>query len=281
MKDEKHISRHIQDFHETDEDPSSNTQSYLFSVKEPKEQIRKQNQPTTERPKDDFLVDSGATAHMTHDKSKFVSFQEDFKSAEHKIELADGTITTKIAEKRGTIQIDVRNENGELCKFYLENTLYIPSLPENIFSVKSACEKKHLQDRGGASVHLYGNGGKLVSKDGTGFPIKSRDRLYYLELCQYSESSTKSPSVRTSRAVRRAGRTYGIVSSAGRRRRNLAVCPASHSNYQSTKEGRNTSRPTLDNNDQKVEQISNRITNKGYVESTLIPWTMSSEGMLR
>ena len=68
--------------------------------------------------------------------------------------------------------VHLLDENGNLCKSYLDNVLFVPSYPQNIFSVRSAAEK-------GARVHLSADSGNLISKDGKKFPIRTIGNLYY------------------------------------------------------------------------------------------------------
>ncbi|KAJ8046483.1 hypothetical protein HOLleu_05166 [Holothuria leucospilota] len=49
-----------------------------------------------------LLVDCGGTTHTVNDQSKFIRFDDDFKPADHYIELADGKRTNNIAMRKGT-----------------------------------------------------------------------------------------------------------------------------------------------------------------------------------
>ena len=90
---------------------------------------------------DDYLVDSGATRHCINDDSKFISEDLQFKSHEHSIQLADGTVISGVAEKKGTIELSLRASNGKVVKGTFDNVLYVPSYPQSIFSVKGALDK--------------------------------------------------------------------------------------------------------------------------------------------
>ena len=125
-------------------------------------------------PSEKLLVDSGASANIVRDASKFVEFQEDFKPDKHSVTLANGDIE-KVAEKRGTILIHLRDEAGVIRDVYLGDTLYCPSYPQDIFSVKSA-----LKD--GGKVVLNSDDGELIMGDGSKFPIGSTDGMYKLDL---------------------------------------------------------------------------------------------------
>ena len=61
--------------------------------------------------------------------------------------------------------------------FYNNNR---PAFPQEIFSVKAACNKQGKNVKG-PKVLLYGEGGMLISKNGVGFPIHTKGNLYYLK----------------------------------------------------------------------------------------------------
>ena len=114
-----------------------------------------------------LLVDSGASSPIGNDHSKFIEFQEDFTPDNHLVELADGTVQC-FAEKKGTMLIHLRDDQGNLCSLQLKDTLYCPTFPQDIFSVKSATKK-------GAIVILCDNDSRMIMKNGTVFPIVSKN----------------------------------------------------------------------------------------------------------
>ena len=120
-----------------------------------------------------FLVDSGCTSHIVVTDSSFINSDDDFLPAQHFIELADGRKYNNIALKRGSVKITLRDTLGKTYDSILENCLYIPSYPENIFSIKAATLK-------GSSVNFYPNYAELVTENGTTFEIQSKGKLYYL-----------------------------------------------------------------------------------------------------
>ena len=87
--------------------------------------------------------------------------------------MADGTRSNNVAKKRGTFVISIRNQNGNFVTATLENTLYIPSYPQCIFSVQAATQK-------GAKVNFKDDSAELITSDETFFPIEQHGRLYYL-----------------------------------------------------------------------------------------------------
>ena len=56
----------------------------------------------------------------------------------------------------------------------LENTLYIPSFPQEIFSIKAATKN-------GSTVTFGPESSHLITKDGTQFDIREEGNLYYLD----------------------------------------------------------------------------------------------------
>ena len=138
---------------------------------------------TVPRPKESLLVDSGATSHISNDQAMFTSFDDHFTPAKHTVELADGT-KESFAENKGMIEITVQDEAGAKRKITLRDTLYCPSFPQKIFSVKSATKEDE-----GAKVILDSKGGSLISSNGTIFPIKSRHGLYILDTYEHVETA--------------------------------------------------------------------------------------------
>ena len=67
--------------------------------------------------------------------------------------------------------MDKYGDGRECCQSTLENCLYIPSYPENIFSVKAA-------NRKGSSVCFYPDHAELIANDGTVFEIKCVDPCF-------------------------------------------------------------------------------------------------------
>ncbi len=103
-----------------------------------------------------FLVDSGCTSHIVVDDSSFVNIDNDFVPEQHFIELADGRKYNNLALKRGSVKVSLQDTLGKTYDTVLNNCLYIPSYPENIFSIKAATLK-------GSSVNFHPNYAELVT----------------------------------------------------------------------------------------------------------------------
>lgn len=119
------------------------------------------------------MVDCGATSHIVTDIAKFKRFDDDFQARTHCMELADGTKCKGVAECRGDAEVFLMDSRGRHLKTMLRRALYIPSYPQDIFSVQAAADS-------GATVTFKKGEDILMHKDGTKIPIHVHDRLYYL-----------------------------------------------------------------------------------------------------
>ena len=120
-----------------------------------------------------MLVDCGATSHIMSDKGKFENFDNNFKSENHIIELADGSKTSGGVLGKGIANVSLHDNKGVSHKVKLEEVLYVPSYNQNIFSVHAATEK-------GATVIFTPNYSELRASDGTVFNIEKQGKLYYI-----------------------------------------------------------------------------------------------------
>ena len=134
-----------------------------------------------------LLVDTGATAHILNDKSKFLHFDDDFKPENHYIELADGSRACGVVSARGRAQVTLHDVGGVPYEVFLEDALYIPSYKQNIFSVQSAVYR-------GNSIHLTPDSAELSTPGDTKFAMKKYGKLYYLN---YADSSNGAHSAET------------------------------------------------------------------------------------
>ena len=71
------------------------------------------------------------------------------------------------------MRVHLRAKKGTVVEVKLENTLYVPTYPQNIFSVQAAMQK-------GATVNFHPDYAELIAPEGTKFPIEQHGRLYYL-----------------------------------------------------------------------------------------------------
>ena len=120
-----------------------------------------------------LMVDTGATSHIITDMNKFKDFDSTFRPEKHSVELADGTRCSGVAQKRGRAEVSLIDSRGQRHKATLRDALYIPSYPQNIFSVKAATTS-------GATVVFKEGKDALMTRDGTRFNIHVYGKLYYL-----------------------------------------------------------------------------------------------------
>ena len=86
---------------------------------------------------EEWVVDRGATTHMTWDKGVFVTFAalQDMPS----VRLGDGR--TVKAEGKGSVRLRVSNNNDAECVIRLSSVLLVPDLSCNLFSVRGITNK--------------------------------------------------------------------------------------------------------------------------------------------
>lgn len=122
----------------------------------------------------DLMVDCGATSHIITDLAKFKRFDEEFQAKTHSVELADGTRCKGVAERHGHAEVRLIDSRGRHLSTMRRQALYIPSYPQDIFSVKAA-------NASGATVIFKKGKDVLIHRDGTKFHVHVHDRLYYLQ----------------------------------------------------------------------------------------------------
>ena len=135
-----------------------------------------------------LLIDTGASSHIVTDISKFIKFNSTFQPEHHYIELADGRRSNNVALKKGTVVLKIKDKHNDVVDVKLHDVLYIPSYPQDIFSVTAAT-------RNGGSIVFKKNGAELVCKDGTIFNVYQSQGLYYLDYL--TSNSDYVASVRT------------------------------------------------------------------------------------
>lgn len=105
------------------------------------------------------MVDAGAASHIINDIQKFISFDSTFQPESHSVELADGTRCTGMAQQRGTVVIYLLDNQGQQHRAQLREALYMPSYPQEIFSVARAAH-------GGATITFQQGNCHVMDKDG-------------------------------------------------------------------------------------------------------------------
>ncbi|XP_068118340.1 phenylethanolamine N-methyltransferase isoform X1 [Hyperolius riggenbachi] len=102
------------------------------------------------------MVDIGG---IITDMNRFKIFDYSFKLEKHYMRLADGK-RTNVALKRGDAKVYLMGSKGKQARTTLQNALYIPTYPQDIFSVETAT-------RNGRSVEFRQDNSDLVHKNGT------------------------------------------------------------------------------------------------------------------
>ena len=153
---------------------------FCFTVNDSVNKIAKANS---------MLVDSGATCHITNSEQNFMKFNDSFNPEKHAIELADGT-KQSIAQKQGTLKVSLKDSEGIDREGVLDNTLYIPSFPQEIFSIKAATRK-------GSTVTFGPQSSQLITKNGTKFDIREENNLYYLDKLNSVKSNVRKCDLNT------------------------------------------------------------------------------------
>lgn len=102
-----------------------------------------------------------------------------FRADTHHVELADATKCQGVAKQRGEAEVILIDSRGRHHTAPLRNALFIPSCPQDIFSVMAATAS-------GATV-IFNEGKDIVKmSDGTVFPIHVQNTLYYLSTADES-----------------------------------------------------------------------------------------------
>ena len=132
-----------------------------------------------------WVIDSGASSHMTTQKHFLTNFQE-FEEPEN-VALGDGRVVKAL--RSGRVQLNMLFPGTEAKKAVLYDVLYVPKLTCNLFSVRAAVAKGNAVECGPNSCCIWD--GKLRGKGSLS------DKLYQLD-CQVA--STGYASVAQSRS---------------------------------------------------------------------------------
>ena len=89
-----------------------------------------------------WVIDSGASSHMTKEKRVLTNFQE-FEEPEN-VALGDGRVVKALGS--GRIQMNMLFPGTEAKKAVLYDVLYVPKLTCNLFSVRAAVARVTLSN---------------------------------------------------------------------------------------------------------------------------------------
>ena len=129
-----------------------------------------------------WIVDSGATCHMSNDASSFVTLN-DLERPEQ-VKVGDGYYIP--GEGRGPIKMNVEISPGVVKKIRLKDVLYVPSLSYNLLSVSTSAENN-------MKITMDSEGCEIIRKDTNAVVATGRKvgSLYYLN-CVTEKSEQQS-----------------------------------------------------------------------------------------
>ena len=95
-----------------------------------------------------WLIDSGASSHMTKKRDMLKNFQQ-FDEPEH-VALGDGRVVKALGS--GNVHMNMLSLGSKSKRAVLYNVLYVPKLACNLFSVRAAVAKGNVVDLVGIIV---------------------------------------------------------------------------------------------------------------------------------
>jgi len=117
-----------------------------------------------------WIVDSGATSHVTSNRSMFAEFN---KNHRENIFVANGQRV--VVEGIGTVRIQITNSDGKRQSVKIQNVLYVPSISGNLLSVRKLVAE-------GFSVNFTPNGNcNIAHGDVQVTTAVLQDNLYVLK----------------------------------------------------------------------------------------------------
>ena len=126
-----------------------------------------------------WIVDSGASSHMTQRKELLVNYEEFDKP--QKVSMGDGHMVEACGKR--DIQFKMILENDRLKTVTMRGTLYVPKLTCSLFSVRATVMKGNTVKFENGSCLIYD---KNVILLGTGSLV---DKLYYLNIESVAQES--------------------------------------------------------------------------------------------
>ena len=136
-----------------------------------------------------WIVDSGATCHMSNDEEQFSDFRRFDKPKQ--VALGDGRELEAVGQ--GTVYLSMNLPEGKTCQRKLRDVLYVPRLSYNLLSVSKAADTGKTTEFDNVHCRIIGEGGKLLAM-GTKVGC-----LYYLDYQkiargqQVNAAETKKP----------------------------------------------------------------------------------------
>jgi hypothetical protein len=128
----------------------------------------------------EWIMDTGASRHMTWDRSAFASFERLSKPLT--VGVADGKAL--LCEYTGVVPLLVRlpaDAGGGTQQIFLKNVLYVPELRRNLFSVSTALAQGMKLIGSAASLEIKSSAGRFLCY---GSPVGSgvTGKLFMLQI---------------------------------------------------------------------------------------------------
>ncbi|UYV69157.1 hypothetical protein LAZ67_6002607 [Cordylochernes scorpioides] len=116
---------------------------------------------------DTWVIDSGATHHMTPNRRYFSTLNDENVG---QVTTIDGTLHSNIG--RGNAQVDLINNSGQLRSIVAQNAMFVPGIRHGVLSVLQIVENGHevIFDKKGC--HIYDNDHNLIIR------AEKRGRFY-------------------------------------------------------------------------------------------------------
>ena len=118
-----------------------------------------------------WLVDSGASSHMTHQKEFLLDYRE-FATPE-KVGVGDGRVVEAVGI--GNVRLNMLFKASESKRATMNSVLYVPKLACNLFSVRAAASKGNVVKFGPTKCWIRRRDGKLLGMGSV------TDKLYQLD----------------------------------------------------------------------------------------------------
>ncbi|UYV79002.1 hypothetical protein LAZ67_17000616 [Cordylochernes scorpioides] len=135
---------------------------------------------------DTWVIDSGATHHMTPNRRYFSTLNDENVG---QVTTIDGTSHSNIG--RGNAQVDLINNSGQIRSIVAQNAMFVPGIRHGVLSVLQIVENGHevIFDKKGC--HIYDNDHNLMIR------AEKRGRLYLVRTApsRFPESGECSNSI--------------------------------------------------------------------------------------
>ena len=125
-----------------------------------------------------WIVDSGATCHMSNDEELFNYFRRFDKPQQ--VALGDGRELEAVG--RGTVYLTMNLPKGKTCRRKVRDVLYVPRLSYNLLSVSQVADAGKTTEFDDVHCRIIGEGGKLLAM------ATKIGSLYYLDCQKISRS---------------------------------------------------------------------------------------------